>query len=52
MKTYFLLGLAALGLITLAPIESKADDGFRVYVSPGTSQTDLTTWLGTLSVAW
>ncbi len=35
MKRYFLLGLAALGLIALAPIESKADDGFRVYVSPG-----------------
>ena len=32
MKTYFLLGLAALGLITLAPIESKADDG--LYVKP------------------
>ena len=35
MKRYFLLGLAALGLIALAPTESKADDGFRVYVSPG-----------------
>jgi hypothetical protein len=35
MKRYFLLGLAALGLIALPPTESKADDGFRVYVSPG-----------------
>jgi hypothetical protein len=34
MKRYFLLGLAALGLIALVPTESKADDGFRVYVSP------------------
>jgi len=32
MKTYFLLGFAALGLITLAPIESKADNG--LYVKP------------------
>ena len=32
MKTYFLLGLATLGLITLAPIESKADNG--LYVKP------------------
>jgi hypothetical protein len=32
MKTYFLLGLAAFGLITLAPIESKADNG--LYVKP------------------
>jgi hypothetical protein len=29
------LGLAALGVIALAPIESKADDGFRVHVDPG-----------------
>ena len=35
MKRYFLLGLAALGLIALVPTKSKADDGFRVYVSPG-----------------
>jgi len=35
MKRYFLLGLAALGLIASAPTESKADDGFRVYVNPG-----------------
>jgi len=27
MKRYFLMGLAALGLIALAPTESKADDG-------------------------
>ena len=38
MKRYFLLGLAAFGLIALAPTESKADDGFRVYVSPGYQQ--------------
>jgi hypothetical protein len=38
MKRYFLLGLAALGLIALAPTESKADDGFRVYVNPGYQQ--------------
>ena len=35
MKRYFLLGLAALGLIALVPTGSKADDGFRVYVNPG-----------------
>ena len=40
MKRYFLLGLAALGLIALVPTESKADDGFRVYVNPDTSKTD------------
>jgi hypothetical protein len=33
------LGLAALGLIALAPIESKADDGFRVYVDPDYTNT-------------
>jgi hypothetical protein len=38
MKRYFLMGLAALGLIALAPTESKADDGFRVYISPGYPQ--------------
>jgi hypothetical protein len=38
MKRYFLLGLAALGLIALAPTESKGDDGFRVYVNPGYQQ--------------
>ena len=38
MKRYFLFGLAALGLIALAPTESKADDGFRVYVNPGYQQ--------------
>jgi hypothetical protein len=35
MKKYLLLDLAALGLIALAPPQSKADDGFRVYVDPG-----------------
>ena len=34
MKRYFLVGLAALGLTTLGPTESKADDGFRVYIGP------------------
>jgi hypothetical protein len=38
MKRLFLLGLAALGLIALAPKESKADDGFRIYVNPGYRQ--------------
>jgi len=38
MKRYFLLGLAALGLIALVPTGSKADDGFRVYVDPGYQQ--------------
>ena len=38
MKKYFLLGLAVLGLIALAPTQSKADDGFRVYVDPGYQQ--------------
>jgi hypothetical protein len=38
MKRYFLWGLAALGLIALTPTESKADDGFRVYVDPGYPQ--------------
>ena len=38
MKRYFLLGLAALGLMALAPTDSKADDGFRVYVNPGYQQ--------------
>jgi len=36
MKRFFLLvlGLAALGLVTLAPSDSKADEGFRVYIGP------------------
>ena len=38
MRKYFLFGLAALGLIALAPTESKADDGFSVYVNPGYQQ--------------
>jgi hypothetical protein len=33
MKRYFLLGLAALGLMALAPTESKAD-GISIYVGP------------------
>jgi hypothetical protein len=40
MKRYFLLGLAALGLIALVPTGSKADDGLRVTLAPDTSQTD------------
>jgi hypothetical protein len=31
------LGLAALGLVALAPAGSKADEGVRVYVNPGYS---------------
>jgi hypothetical protein len=38
MKKYLFLGLTALGLVALAPTESKADDGFRVYISPGYPQ--------------
>jgi hypothetical protein len=38
MKRLFLLGLAALGLAVLAPAESKADDGFRVYIGPAYQQ--------------
>jgi hypothetical protein len=38
MKKFFLLGLTALGLIALAPTDSKADDGFRIYISPGYPQ--------------
>ena len=38
MKRYFLLGLATLGLFAFTPSESKADDGFRVYVNPGYQQ--------------
>jgi hypothetical protein len=34
MKRFFLLGLAALWLVTLAPSDSKADEGFRVYIGP------------------
>jgi hypothetical protein len=37
-QAFLLLGLAALGLIALAPSEPKADDGFRVYVNPGYQQ--------------
>jgi hypothetical protein len=38
MKGYFLLGLATLGLFAFTPSESKADEGFRVYVDPGYQQ--------------
>ena len=38
MKRYILFGLTALGLVALAPTESKADDGLRVYVNPGYQQ--------------
>jgi hypothetical protein len=34
MKRLFLFVLAALGLVALAPTESKADEGFRVYIGP------------------
>jgi hypothetical protein len=34
MKRFFLLGLAGLGLVALAPTGSKADEGFRVYTGP------------------
>jgi hypothetical protein len=36
MKRFFLVGLtAALALFAWAPTQSKADEGFRVYVDPG-----------------
>jgi hypothetical protein len=38
MTRFFLLGLAALGLIALAPTQSRADDGFRVYIGPAYQQ--------------
>jgi hypothetical protein len=38
MKRYFLMGLAALGLVALTPEESKADVGFQIYVNPGYQQ--------------
>jgi hypothetical protein len=38
MKRYFLLGLATFGLIASAPTDSKADDGFRIYINPGYQQ--------------
>jgi hypothetical protein len=34
MKRFILLGLTALGLITLAPTGSKAAEGFNVYIGP------------------
>ena len=33
-----ILGLAALGLVALAPTVSKADGGFRIYIDPGYQQ--------------
>jgi len=30
MKIYVLLGLTVVGLVALTPIQSKADDGFRI----------------------
>jgi hypothetical protein len=38
MRRFLLLGLTALGLFAVAPIQSKADDGFRIYVGPGYQQ--------------
>jgi hypothetical protein len=38
MKRYLLLGLATLGLFAFTTSESKADEGFRVYVDPGYQQ--------------
>lgn len=32
------MGLAALGLVALAPAESKADEGFRIYIGPAYQQ--------------
>jgi hypothetical protein len=34
MKRFFLLGLAGLSLVAMAPAQSKADEGFRVYIGP------------------
>jgi hypothetical protein len=34
----FPLGFGGVGAVALAPTESKADDGFRVYVNPGYQQ--------------
>jgi hypothetical protein len=38
MKRFFLLGLASLGLIAGAPTQSRADEGFRVYIGPAYQQ--------------
>jgi hypothetical protein len=38
MKKYFLLGLAACGLMVVATTESKADDGLRIFINPGYHQ--------------
>jgi hypothetical protein len=35
MKGFLLVGLAALGLFAVAPPQSKAGEGFRVYTGPG-----------------
>ena len=47
MKRFFLSGLAALGLIALAPTESKADVGFGLTLAPDTHNTDLITMVTT-----
>jgi len=35
MKRVFLMGLTVVGLFAGSPTQSKADEGFRVYVNPG-----------------
>jgi hypothetical protein len=38
VKRFFLFGLAALGLSDMAPAQSSADEGFRVYIGPAYQQ--------------
>jgi hypothetical protein len=40
MKRILLLGLAGLGLIAMAPTQSKADEGFQVYIGPSYQRYD------------